>query len=63
MAKTRSRGVKGRTTHVVCDTPAGYRWLIAHKRGADIAPDGSFRVTNEADWAASLQAAGGKECP
>lgn len=45
---------------VTCETPASYRWLRQHVRGATVTADG-FLVTDEGEWAASIQAAGGRE--
>jgi hypothetical protein len=54
--KLRQRKV--RLVHdVVAETPAGYRWLLPHVRGAIRTPEG-FAVTNEEQWAESLAAAG-----
>jgi hypothetical protein len=44
----------------MAETPAGYRWLRAHVRGATVTPEG-FDVTNEHEWAQSLVAAGATE--
>jgi len=55
---TRKR--KARLVHVRAETPAGYRWLLAHVRGATETPEG-FAVTNEEQWAQSLAAAGAFE--
>jgi hypothetical protein len=58
----KSRGArKPRIVDVVCETPAGYRWLRGNARGAIVTSEGPFAVTNEADWAESLNAAGGTE--
>jgi hypothetical protein len=51
---------KVRLVQVRAETPAGYRWLRAHMRGATETPEG-FAVTNEEDWAQSLAAAGAFE--
>ena len=51
---------KPRVVHVEAKTPAGYRWLRMHARGATVTPEG-FAVTNEHEWAQSLSAAGAYE--
>jgi hypothetical protein len=51
---------KARLVHVRAETPAGYRWLLAHVRGATATPEG-FAVTDEEEWAQSLAAAGAFE--
>lgn len=51
---------KPRLVQVRAETPAGYRWLRAHARGATETPEG-FAVTNEEQWAQSLAAAGAFE--
>jgi len=58
MSKAKTK--KPRTVHVECSTPNNYRWLCLHARGATLTDDG-FEVTNESDWAESLQAANGRE--
>lgn len=55
---TRKR--KARIVHVSAETPAGYRWLRAHVRGATETPEG-FAVTDEEQWAQTLAAAGAFE--
>jgi len=49
-----------RTVHVEAATPAGYRWLRQNARGATLTADG-FLITNETEWARSLEVAGAKE--
>jgi len=46
--------------NVEAATPAGYRWLLQHARGASKTPEG-FAVTDEAQWAAELRAAEARE--
>lgn len=63
MAKSKNRK-EPRIVHVEALTPAGYRWLRQHARGAACDPmdnKSPFVVTN--DWAQSLAAAGAKEIP
>lgn len=55
---TRKR--KSRLVHVRAETPSGYRWLLAHMRGATSTPEG-FSVTDEEQWAQTLAAAGATE--
>ena len=55
---TRKR--KARLVNVQAETPAGYRWLLAHVRGATATPEGFF-VTDEEQWAQALAAAGATE--
>ncbi len=49
-----------RVVNVRAETPAGYRWLLSHARGATLTSDG-FLVTDESEWAQSLSAAGARE--
>ena len=51
---------KPRIAHVAAETSRGYRWLLAHARGATFGDNG-FIVTDEYEWAQSLSAAGAKE--
>jgi hypothetical protein len=51
---------KARIVLVKAETPAGYRWLLAHARGATATPEG-FVVTDEGEWGQSLAAAGAYE--
>jgi len=51
---------KPRLVQVRAKTPAGYRWLRAHMRGAIETPEGFF-VTDEEQWARSLSAADARE--
>ena len=51
---------KVRVVDVLAKTPAGYRWLLSHARGATVTPEG-FAVTDEYKWAQSLAAAGAIE--
>jgi hypothetical protein len=53
---------KARIVHVEANTPAGYRWLRTHARGATVTAEG-FAVTDEREWAQSLAAAGALEIP
>ena len=55
-----TRRRRPRLVQVRAETPAGYRWLRAHARGAMETP-GGFAVTNEEEWAQSLAAAGATE--
>jgi hypothetical protein len=55
---TRKR--KARLVHIQAETPAGYRWLLAHMRGATATPEG-FSVTDEEQWAQTLAASGAIE--
>ena len=54
------RQKKARIVRVEAATPAGYRWLREHARGAAVTPEG-FAVTDEHEWAQSLDAAGAIE--
>lgn len=56
---TKKRGAR-LVQDVRAETPAGYRWLLVHMRGATKTPDG-FAVTDEEQWAESLAAAGAVE--
>ena len=47
---------KARLVQVRAETPAGYRWLLAHARGATSTLEG-FAVTDEEEWSQSLAAA------
>lgn len=55
-----TRRRRPRLVQVRAETPAGYRWLRAHARGATETSEG-FSVTNEEEWAQSLAAAGATE--
>lgn len=57
---TKRQKTRTRVTHVKAETPAGYRWLLAHARGAYATPEG-FVVTDEHAWAQSLDSAGAIE--
>ena len=50
-----------RIVNVEAKTPAGYRWLKINARGANVTPEGFFAVTDEHEWAQSLNAAGAIE--
>ena len=52
---------QARIVDVEAKTPAGYRWLKINARGASVTPEGSFVVTDEHEWAQSLNAAGAIE--
>lgn len=52
---------KARIVNVEAATPAGYRWLKSNARGATVTPEGFFAVTDEHEWAQSLNAAGAIE--
>ena len=59
-ATMKRKARKTRLVHVRAETPAGYRWLLAHVRGARATPEG-FWVTDEEQWAQTLAAAGAFE--
>ncbi|MGH9883889.1 MAG: hypothetical protein ACREBE_00050 [bacterium] len=56
----RRRSTLPRIVDVEAKTPAGYRWLRMNARGATVTPEG-FAVTDEHEWAQSLDAAGAIE--
>jgi hypothetical protein len=61
-AHARKRAGKPRVVHVEASTPANYRWLRQHARGATVLPQGEgFAVTDEVAWAQSLRAAEARE--
>ena len=59
-AKKLKKAKKARIVNVEASTPTGYRWLRINARGATLTPEG-FAVTDEHEWAQSLNAAGAHE--
>ena len=63
MSRRKVRKVrKVRIVNVECETPALYRWLRMHNRGATIVTEG-FAVYDELAWSEALAAARGREIP
>ena len=58
--KKLKKAKKSRIVNVEATTPTGYRWLRINARGATLTPEG-FVVTDEHEWAQSLNAAGAHE--